>query len=86
MSFTDLVTRDHPPDRWRQLMALHVMGNHVDALWGSLVTDSVVAAMNRAIVEVEEAFERMTDEHLHARQHRLPPGGAIGGNAAPPIA
>jgi hypothetical protein len=67
LAFSDLVTRDHPPDRWRQLMALIVMGNHADGIWGSAETDSVVAAINRAIVEVEEAFERMTGEPQQVR-------------------
>lgn len=60
LSFTDLVTTDHPPDRWRQLMVLNVMGNEADRFWGSAVSDQVIASINRAIAEVEESFERMT--------------------------
>lgn len=61
-SFSDLVTRDHPPDRWRQLMALIVMGNHTESIWGSAAAGSILAAINRAIIEVEDGFERMTGE------------------------
>jgi hypothetical protein len=53
---------DHPPDRWRQLMVLNVMGNHVAQLWGDEIADSVMAAISRAIEEVEEAFERLTGQ------------------------
>lgn len=62
LSFTDLVTTDHPPDRWRQLMVLTVMASEADGFWESAVSEQIVAAVNRAIAEVEEAFERMTGE------------------------
>lgn len=62
VALADLSTQDHPPDRWRQLMVLNVMANYAEEFWGSEAHASVMAAVNRAIAEVEEAFERMTGQ------------------------
>jgi hypothetical protein len=62
VALADLPDQDHPPDRWRQLMVLNVMANYAEDFWGTEVQGSVLAAVNRAIAEVEEAFERMTGQ------------------------
>jgi hypothetical protein len=57
---TGMATEDHPPDSWRQLMVLNVMGNYAERIWGEEVGAAVMASINRAITEVEEAIERLT--------------------------
>jgi len=60
LALTDLASEDHPPDSWRQLMVLNVMGNYAEQIWGEETTSSVMASINSAIIEVEEAIERLT--------------------------
>jgi hypothetical protein len=62
LEFANLVTDDHPPDRWRQLMVLNAMGHHADEKWGVDESSLIMQEVNRAIEEVELAFERMTGE------------------------
>jgi hypothetical protein len=60
LSLTGIATEDHPPDSWRQLMVLNVMGNYAEQIWGEEVGTAVMASINRAITEVEETIERLT--------------------------
>lgn len=60
LALTSLAIEDHPPDSWRQLMVLNVMGNYAEQIWGEAIGASIMASINRAITEVEEAIERLT--------------------------
>jgi hypothetical protein len=63
LSLKGMATEDHPPDSWRQLMVLNVMGNYAEQIWGEEVGAAVMASINRAITEVEVAIERLTGRH-----------------------
>jgi hypothetical protein len=57
----DLTKIRHPPMRWRQMWILNTVGNYVEHLWGESFVQPATDALTRAIAEVEEAFELITD-------------------------
>ena len=67
LSLKGMAAEGHPPDSWRQLMVLNVMGNYAEQIWGEEVGAAVMASINRAITEVEEAIERLTGRPQHVQ-------------------
>ncbi|MFO0425428.1 MAG: hypothetical protein ACK526_02600 [Planctomyces sp.] len=60
LALTSLAIEDHPPDSWRQLMILNVMGNYAEQIWGEEIGTLIMESINRANTKVEEAIERLT--------------------------
>lgn len=46
--------------RWRQMWILNTLGNYVEHLWGEDLVQPGTDAINRALRDVEEAFEVIT--------------------------
>lgn len=60
MNGVDLARKRHPPMRWRQMQILNMMANYVDQFWDATLSESVSAAVSKAIADLEEAFELVT--------------------------
>jgi len=56
----DLMTRSHPPWRWRQMMTLNAIANYASSLWDEMTVRQIEAAFSDAITKVEKAFQTIT--------------------------
>lgn len=67
MDGVDFSEIDHPPDRWRQMQILNMMGNFVDQFWDSSLVDPVSTAFSKAIADIENAYELITGTEQQVR-------------------
>ena len=63
-SGVDLDRRQHPPMGWRQMWIMNTLGSYVEHLWGEGMMQPGTDAINRALLDVENAFSVITGDIL----------------------